>query len=166
MAEKNLKARIVLKHDTAENWSKASGFVPLLSELIVYEYSDRPYRLKIGNGVDVVGDLPFLDEILSDYAPINSPAFTGLPTAPTANAETYDNTSASDRAQIATCGFVYDLIYYLLGTEVIDDPTDDSADLSLGLYDTVSEDGITTLNSFNSSIEDGTQEGSHTLVLS
>lgn len=160
MAEKNLKARIVLKHDTAENWAKASGFVPLLSELIVYEYNDRPYRLKIGNGVDVVGDLPFLDEILSEYAPINSPVFTGVPKAPTLNVEDYDNTDSNNRAQLATCGFVYDLIYYLLGTNVDEDSSSDSAALTLGIYD-VASNGNATLNSFNSSVDNE----SHTLVL-
>lgn len=38
-----------------------------------------------------------------DYAPINSPAFTGTPTAPTP-------TAGTDTTQIATCEFVTDAI--------------------------------------------------------
>ena len=69
MAEKYLKSRIVHKHDTAENWLKATTFVPLKGELVVYDI-DNEYsyeRFKIGDGKTLVNDLPFADEALKDF---------------------------------------------------------------------------------------------------
>jgi len=67
MAEKNLNnIRIINKHDTEENWLKATGFSPLQGELIVYDV-DANYsyeRLKIGDGTTNVNDLPFIDDSL------------------------------------------------------------------------------------------------------
>ena len=66
MAEKNIASRIVHKHDTAENWSKATGFIPKQGELIVYDAdNDYPYeRFKIGDGATVVSSLPFAAEVV------------------------------------------------------------------------------------------------------
>ena len=66
MAEKNIKSRIVHKHDTAENWAKATSFVPMKGEIIVYDIDDNYNyeRFKIGNGQTVVGSLPFFDDAL------------------------------------------------------------------------------------------------------
>ena len=61
MANK-IDARIRHKHDTEENWLKATNFIPLLGEMIVYD-PDASYsyaRIKIGDGVNVVSALPFL----------------------------------------------------------------------------------------------------------
>lgn len=61
MAEKNLNARIIHKHDTEENWSLATNFIPKQGEIIVYD-KDSTYdyeRFKIGDGVTVVNSLPF-----------------------------------------------------------------------------------------------------------
>lgn len=61
MAEKNIKSRIIHKHDTAENWAKATSFIPKQGEIIVYDI-DANYnyeRLKIGDGVQNVNALPF-----------------------------------------------------------------------------------------------------------
>lgn len=52
------KARIILKHDIAENWSKAVNFIPLAGEIIIY---DDLGRFKIGNGITLVNLLPFAD---------------------------------------------------------------------------------------------------------
>lgn len=63
MSEKTLKSRIILKHDTAENWSKATSFVPKQGEVIIYD-KDSTYnyeRFKIGDGSTVVSSLPFAD---------------------------------------------------------------------------------------------------------
>lgn len=65
--EKNIKSRIQQKHDTAENWEKATGFIPKAGELIVYDI-DANYdyeRLKVGDGATPVTDLPFWDENVS-----------------------------------------------------------------------------------------------------
>lgn len=59
--EKEMKARIVHKHDVEENWLKANGFIPKQGEIIVYdEDSNYPYeRIKIGDGINNVNILPF-----------------------------------------------------------------------------------------------------------
>lgn len=64
MAEKILNSRIIHKHDSAENWSKATNFIPKQGELIVYDIdSTCSYeRIKIGDGVQNVNELPFVDE--------------------------------------------------------------------------------------------------------
>ena len=61
MVEKNIKSRIVHKHDSESNWAKATGFIPKQAEIIVYDV-DSTYtyeRIKIGDGVTNVNSLPF-----------------------------------------------------------------------------------------------------------
>lgn len=68
MAE--VKLKIKQKHDTEVNWLKATTFVPLDGELIIYDVDDTHStpRFKVGDGIQVVGDLPFLvDGINSQY---------------------------------------------------------------------------------------------------
>lgn len=83
MTEKNIRSRIVHKHDIETNWLKAN-FTPLKGEVIIYdpevdvdgniltlpEGRTEPYtysRFKIGDGVHLVSALPFtLDLILTD----------------------------------------------------------------------------------------------------
>ena len=66
MAEKNMKARIVHKHDTEANWLKATNFIPMKGEIIIYDIDDNYNyeRIKIGNGSIVVNSLPFVDDAL------------------------------------------------------------------------------------------------------
>ena len=54
------KTEAVVKTDLASNWAKALNYVPEKSVIIVYEYEDCAPRIKLGNGVDKVNDLPFL----------------------------------------------------------------------------------------------------------
>lgn len=67
MAEKNFNnVRIVNKHDTEVNWLKATGFTPMAGEIIVYDI-DENYsyeRIKIGDGVQNVNTLSFVDDAL------------------------------------------------------------------------------------------------------
>jgi hypothetical protein len=68
MANKTLKTRVVNKHDVEANWKLATNFSPLNGEFIIYD-EDENYsykRIKIGNGKDLVSDLPFIDEYLSN----------------------------------------------------------------------------------------------------
>lgn len=61
MAEKRINGRIVLKHDVESNWKLATGFTPMAGEIIIYD-TDSNYdyeRIKIGDGVQNVNDLPF-----------------------------------------------------------------------------------------------------------
>lgn len=61
--EKNIKARVVNKHDTEENWSKAS-FIPKKGETIIYDIDSThtTQRMKIGDGVNTVSALPFIQD--------------------------------------------------------------------------------------------------------
>ena len=70
MAERSFNARIVQKHDTEENWNKATNFIPKQGEIIVYDI-DTTYsyeRFKIGDGVTNVNNLPFAGMV---YLPAN-----------------------------------------------------------------------------------------------
>ena len=64
MAEKNIKSRIIHKHDIEANWLKAVNFIPKQGELIIYDVDDMyPYsRMKIGDGISNVNSLPFANQ--------------------------------------------------------------------------------------------------------
>lgn len=68
MAEKNIKSRIVHKHDVESNWNKATNFIPKQGEIIVYDIdSNHNYeRIKIGDGVTNVNNLPFVISTLTN----------------------------------------------------------------------------------------------------
>lgn len=67
MSEKKISARIMLKHDIEENWLKATGFIPLRGEVIIYEADDNHdyERIKIGDGETAVSELPFAVDAIS-----------------------------------------------------------------------------------------------------
>lgn len=56
MANKTYQGRIVQKHDSSANWAKATNFIPLKGEIIIY---DDLNKIKIGNGTTKVNDLDF-----------------------------------------------------------------------------------------------------------
>lgn len=62
MNEKRIYGRSVQKHDTQANWEKATNFCPMIGEIIVYDIdgNNSHERIKIGDGVQNVNDLPFL----------------------------------------------------------------------------------------------------------
>ena len=73
--EKTMNARLQQKHDIAENWLKATNFIPKAGEIIVY---DDLNKIKIGNGTTNVNELSFTNggvgliteqggEIFNDY---------------------------------------------------------------------------------------------------
>ena len=69
MAEKKINGRIINKHDIEANWLKAENFVPMKAEIIVYD-KDENYdyeRIKIGDGVTNVNDLPFANGVTKEY---------------------------------------------------------------------------------------------------
>lgn len=70
MSEKNMNVRVQHKHDVEANWLKAVNFRPKAGELIIYDPdTDHPaVRIKIGNGTDLVSDLPFALDVLADVA--------------------------------------------------------------------------------------------------
>lgn len=61
MANKNINTRIIHKHDTETNWNKATNFIPMKGEIIVYDIDDtyNYERFKIGDGSTNVISLPF-----------------------------------------------------------------------------------------------------------
>lgn len=67
--EKNINSRIQHKYDTEANWEKATGFIPKAGELIIYS-ADNNYnyaRVKIGNGVTTVNELPFITDSVDEH---------------------------------------------------------------------------------------------------
>ena len=56
MANKTFHGRIVQKHDTKANWEKATNFIPLKGEIILY---DDLNEIKIGDGTTKINDLDF-----------------------------------------------------------------------------------------------------------
>lgn len=56
MANKTFQGRIVQKHDTSANWEKATNFIPLKGEIIIY---DDLNKIKIGDGATTVVNLDF-----------------------------------------------------------------------------------------------------------
>jgi hypothetical protein len=66
---KVFNGRIVMKHDTEGNWRSAVNFIPKRGEIIIYE-DDNNYSLvgmKVGDGINYVADLPFIDSALQTY---------------------------------------------------------------------------------------------------
>lgn len=74
------KLRIKLKHDTEENWLKATTFKPFKGELIIYDVDSTHSvpRFKVGDGVKVVGDLPFTDKDFAKLGDINADFLSDL----------------------------------------------------------------------------------------
>lgn len=60
MANKTFQGRIIQKHDTKANWDKATNFVPLKGEIIIY---DDLKKIKIGDGATKVGNLAFINDL-------------------------------------------------------------------------------------------------------
>lgn len=64
-----INTRIQHKHDIEANWNRATNFIPLIGEIIIYDIDDKftCERFKIGDGKTYVVDLPFYleDEIES-----------------------------------------------------------------------------------------------------
>ena len=62
------KVRVINKYDTLENWNKAVNFIPLPGEIIVYATDEEheDIRIKIGDGVNGVNDLEFVNEHITD----------------------------------------------------------------------------------------------------
>ena len=56
------------KHDVELNWNKATNFIPKQGEIIVYDIdSNHSYeRIKIGDGVTNVNNLPFVISTLTN----------------------------------------------------------------------------------------------------
>ena len=80
MANKTFQGRIVQKHDTKANWDKATNFVPLKGEIIVY---DDLKKIKIGDGVTKVGNLAFINDLDTLAAIAKTGSYNDLKNKPT-----------------------------------------------------------------------------------
>ena len=68
MTEKRFNSRIVHKHAVEADWIKATNFIPLQGELIVYD-ADATHdyeRIKMGDGETLVNNLPFIYEPVTE----------------------------------------------------------------------------------------------------
>lgn len=63
-----LSARIINSHDTEENWSKLTTFIPKSGEIIFFEpdVNCNYVRLKLGDGKTLLSDLPFNNDAMLD----------------------------------------------------------------------------------------------------
>ena len=75
MSEKRIYGRAVQKHDLEKNWIKATNFIPMAGEIIIYDRDDNVAdeslkgtysyeRIKIGDGVQNVNALPSVGDDL------------------------------------------------------------------------------------------------------
>ena len=55
------KSNAIVKVDTFENWAKAVNYVPDSFTILVYTYDNDSPKVKIGDGIHKVNDLPFLN---------------------------------------------------------------------------------------------------------
>ena len=81
MANNEYFSRIIHKHDLEANWIKAatnSNFIPKQGEIIVYDRDDNHdyERIKIGDGITNVTNLPFIDKTLADLVGTKNDATT------------------------------------------------------------------------------------------
>lgn len=80
MVNKTFQGRIVQKHDTKANWDKATNFVPLKGEIIVY---DDLKKIKIGDGATKIGSLAFINDLDTLAAVATSGSYNDLKNKPT-----------------------------------------------------------------------------------
>lgn len=65
---KEIKARVQQKIDTSANWAKATNFIPLKGEIIIYSDTNQ---IKTGDGITKINDLKFTDENKQDKITIS-----------------------------------------------------------------------------------------------
>ena len=59
-----------IKRDTATNWAKAKNFIPKKDEVILYDFPSIT-KIKIGDGVTLVNELPFAEEEIMSISNID-----------------------------------------------------------------------------------------------
>lgn len=55
-----VKSNAIVKVDTEENWNKAVNYIPDTFTILVYTYEHNSPKVKIGDGIHKLNDLPFL----------------------------------------------------------------------------------------------------------
>ena len=59
-----------IKRDTEINWKKALNFIPKKDEIIIYD-CENITRIKVGDGITTVNNLPFAEEEIAHISNIN-----------------------------------------------------------------------------------------------
>ena len=109
--------RIQQKTDTQVNF-ESNNPILLQNELVIVKMTDGSIKFKVGDGVSHFNSLQYTDIYLTNSiatkANIDSPAFTGSPTAPT-------QSSTDNSTRIATTAFVQTVVQSAGGggTEII-----------------------------------------------
>lgn len=75
---KILQTRVQNKHDIKANWDKATNFIPLAGEIIIY---DDLNRIKIGDGESYLKDIKYIDETCVQFINELTNKMTNLETA-------------------------------------------------------------------------------------
>ena len=106
MANKEMKARVQQKIDTSTNWAKATNFIPLKGEIIVY--SDTK-QIKIGDGTTKVNSLPYIGDEKANKKSLATVATSGdyedLSNKPNVPSLSQYFTTVDDHYAINTVGF-------------------------------------------------------------
>lgn len=55
-----IKSEVIIKTDSTINWEKAVNYIPTNGTILVYDDGNTAPKIKIGNGVNKVNELPFL----------------------------------------------------------------------------------------------------------
>lgn len=55
-----IKSNAIIKVDSEENWKKAVNYIPDKFTIVIYEYEDSFPKVKIGDGIHKVNELPFM----------------------------------------------------------------------------------------------------------
>jgi len=68
MIQKTVMGRVVPIHDTQSNWESVTDFIPKIGESVIYDIDDEHNyeRIKIGDGVTNINDLPFFEDTIKD----------------------------------------------------------------------------------------------------
>ncbi len=54
------KSNAIVKVDTPQNWEKAINYIPNMFTIIVYDFENNSPKIKLGDGIHTVNELPFL----------------------------------------------------------------------------------------------------------
>ena len=70
MSNKNLDKKmtqVIMKTDTTEHWELCENkYIPNINTIIVYKDEGKMPRIKISDGIHLLGDLPFINNFSSE----------------------------------------------------------------------------------------------------
>ncbi len=112
MADKTIKGRLIQKHDVQSNWEKATNFVPLKGEIIIYDpdVNNENSRMKVGDGVHNVNELKFIESSKAEIANKATEADHATTADSATSADTLDGKHASDFALATDLNEVSELV--------------------------------------------------------